>query len=325
MVYRADIDGLRAVSVVLVILFHYNFPGVTGGFIGVDVFFVISGYLITGILLREIDGKTYSVVNFYFRRIRRIVPALVVVIVASLIAGKLIFPKEQFADLKESAVYSIASIANFFFLEKTGYFGGLVDHEPLLHTWSLSVEEQYYLVWPLILAGLVWLVGRRSTAVATSVLVVALFALAVAVTSFNREAAFYLPHARAWELGSGALLACVSPLRVERQWVAEGIRALGIVLIVGSALLLTSSSPFPGWNALWPCLGAVLIIWPQSRRTLSEQVLGWEPVRFVGAISIPCICGTGRCWCFLLPSMATDNPLCPRPPSSFFCVSWQRG
>src|SRR5215467_1644528 len=164
--YRADIDGLRAIAVLAVLLFHYGAPGVTGGFVGVDIFFVISGYLITRLLVGEIAGTGLSLVDFYSRRIRRILPALYLILLVSLVAGWWFLMPGDYADLGKSAAYAAAGLGNLYFYEHTGYFDRAAEFQPLLHLWSLGIEEQFYLVWPALLALIMWATGRRRRIIA---------------------------------------------------------------------------------------------------------------------------------------------------------------
>src|ERR1700736_4384821 len=204
--YRPDIDGLRAIAVMLVVNFH-AFPGaMPGGFIGVDIFFVISGFLITGIVARELDQQRFSLVAFYVRRIRRIFPALIVVLGATLVLGWLWMLPAVYAQLSSDVVASAAFFSNIALLLQSGYFDIESARKPLLHLWSLGIEEQFYLFWPLILMGAARL--RLSLLATASVIALASFVLNVALIGSNPVATFYLPFTRAWELLAGAVLAC---------------------------------------------------------------------------------------------------------------------
>jgi peptidoglycan/LPS O-acetylase OafA/YrhL len=268
--YRAEIDGLRAIAVLSVLAFHYGAP-LRGGFTGVDVFFVISGFLITQILASEIVAGTFSVLGFYDRRVRRIVPALLVMLAVSLAVGALLLFPGDYADLASSSASAAFAFSNFFFLYHTGYFDQLAELMPLLHTWSLAVEEQFYLVWPVLLLALV--VGRSRASVA------AILAAGVAVCCagsiiyfhFDPKAAFYSPLPRAWELGLGALLVFLPPLS---RRISEIATVLGLVSI-GVGFLVIKPTSFPGASALYPCLGAALVIWPSEENTLASRLLGF--------------------------------------------------
>lgn len=266
--YRAEIDGLRAIAVLSVLAFHYGAP-LPGGFAGVDVFFVISGFLITQILTGEIAAGTFSVLGFYDRRVRRILPALLTMLAVVLWTGRFLLMPGDYASLAKSTATAAFGISNFYFLNNTGYFDRAADFQTLLHTWSLAVEEQFYVVWPLLLLGLSR-IGPRFTA-ATLVAFVAIgCAGSIAYFGIEPKSAFYLALPRAWELGLGALLAL---LPVLPRLVGELAIASGLALVAGGFYLI-SSDHFPGASALFPCLGAALVIWPCARPTLSGRVLG---------------------------------------------------
>lgn len=273
--YRADIDGLRAVAVILVILFHAFPAAVPGGFIGVDVFFVISGYLITGLILRSQEEGKFSIKGFYVRRARRILPALSVVLAATLIIGCFILLPVPYEKLALHALASAFFVPNFVFWSETGYFDGVALTKPLIHLWSLGVEEQFYLVWPLLLVIL-----RRQKVRPLMVLapLVAASLIYSSIAAFYQpEAAFYSPLSRLWELGAGSILACMR-LNVPYPNFAS---SLGLVMIVGPALLLKSTSPFPGLLAVIPVAGAAIAI------AAGSWVLGRRWLAAVGLISYP--------------------------------------
>ena len=204
--YRPDIDGLRAIAVMLVVLFHAFPEAMPGGFVGVDIFFVISGFLITGIIARELDLERFSLLGFYNRRIRRIFPALIVVLATVLVLGWLWMLPAAYAQLSSDVFASAAFFANIALLLQSGYFDVEAAKKPLLHLWSLGIEEQFYLFWPLILM----LAARLRLSLLTVAVVIGLasFALNVALIGSNPVATFYLPFTRAWELLAGAALAC---------------------------------------------------------------------------------------------------------------------
>src|SRR5215207_842823 len=275
--YRPDVDGLRAIAVMLVLNFH-GFPqAMPGGFIGVDVFFVISGFLITGIIARELEQQRFSLVTFYIRRIRRIFPALVVVLGAVLVLGWLWMLPAAFAQLGSDTFASAAFLANIALLLQSGYFDLESAKKPLLHLWSLGIEEQFYLFWPPILM----LAARMRLSIVTvaAALGIASFVLNVALIGSNPVATFYLPFTRAFELLLGAVLACRWD-SVSQSGAASNWRAwLGIALIAAAAVFLDSHSAFPGWWALLPVVGTALLISAPSswlcRRVLSSSPLVW--------------------------------------------------
>lgn len=282
--YRADIDGLRAIAVILVLIFHARiYPSLSGGFVGVDVFFVISGFLIASIIRREIRAQAFSVARFYERRIRRIFPALVVVVLATLAVGSVLFPPEQMHALARSSVSALGFYSNLDSLAQAGYFQPEVDTLPLLHVWSLGIEEQFYLIVPAILLFL----SKVPRYERSAVLGVAglSFAYANWLVSRDPDMAFYLPMARAWELLVGVLLAFgIRP--IASRWLREAVSASGLALIVGSGFCLTPSIPFPGLTALPACLGTALVIYAGAHGTTgTSRLLSCSPVWFVGQIS----------------------------------------
>jgi peptidoglycan/LPS O-acetylase OafA/YrhL len=280
--YRADIDGLRAFAVLAVIAFHVGFNGTSGGFVGVDIFFVISGYLITGIIEKDLNADTFSVAAFYERRVRRILPAFVVVLVfTTLLAYRYLLPADTI-DYGWSLAATAFSASNFYFLSKSGYFE---SSGPLLHTWSLSVEEQFYIFFPLMMA--LFFRYRRSWLHAGTLLL-ALLSLAVSVACERQHpsANFYLPFTRAWELLIGSLLS-FRMLPVIRHRLAREVCAFtGLGLVLFAVFKYTSNIPFPGLSALPPCLGAALIIYSGEQGvSLVGQVLSFRPLVFLGGIS----------------------------------------
>jgi peptidoglycan/LPS O-acetylase OafA/YrhL len=286
--YRAEIDGLRAVSVILVMLFHLGGPSVPGGFVGVDVFFVISGYLISGILLHALKTRTFSVTWFYERRVRRIIPALTVVIAFCLIAGFVLLTPGDYRQSATSALYALAGISNVYFLDNTGYFDGGAEFMPLLHTWSLGVEEQFYVFWPVFLFACFRLSGGRKGGplIGIACVIAVSFVLALWTLTFAPKAAFYLPHTRGFELAAGALLAILPWHRAEVwRWLGEAMPLAGLGLIVWSALTLSSRAPYPGWEAIYPVLGAALVLYQSPYRPFAARLLSTPPLMFIGKIS----------------------------------------
>lgn len=281
--YRPDIDGLRAIAVLSVLMFHFNFPQTPGGFVGVDVFFVISGYLITRIIFGEIEEERFTLSGFYARRIRRILPALLVMVLATLVAAYWLISPGSYVSLAESAVAAVASFANLYFLTHTDYFDAASHSMPLLHTWSLSVEEQFYLAWPLILLLPFWRGDRKATFFIVALITVVGFIVCVAVTFDDQKLAFYLPFTRAWELSLGGALVFLPP--ITNRLHAECARFLGLALIIGAVVLFPSDTPFPGWRAAIPVIGSALIITPSTVQTFGSRLLSTAPFVFVGKIS----------------------------------------
>jgi peptidoglycan/LPS O-acetylase OafA/YrhL len=292
--YRPDIDGLRAIAVISVIVYHINKDWLPGGFVGVDVFFVISGFLITSIIWRNLQGDTFSLADFYLRRIRRIVPVMMVVVATTLLAGALLLLPDALDRLSTSSLYALGSAANIYFWLNLNddYFAESSDQEPLLHLWSLGVEEQFYLIWPLLLM-LIVSVRRRPYLIALSVSVaiaVASYALGEALNETNAKFSYFMLPTRAGELMTGAILAIVqSKMRrgaASRQALLPEIVALcGLGLIGYSLFFLDDTSPFPGWNALYPCIGAAALIGAGSRSRLLGYSLAIKPIVAVGLLS----------------------------------------
>ncbi len=288
--FRPDIEGLRAIAVLAVLLFHIGLPLTDGGFVGVDVFYVISGFLITGLLLREgqESGKV-DLIRFYARRMRRLLPAALVVIVVTLIASAVIVTPLRLTEIAGDAAASALYVANFrFALDATNYLA-VEAPSPLLHFWSLGVEEQFYLVWPLLLLVVTRVLPLRFVGLFFVVLAVASFALSLYWTDASQAWAFYSPVTRAWELAAGALIAVGLlriPTRSPRPTAALTV-VVGLVLIVASVLLITTDTPFPGVAALLPVLGAVLVIVGGGRGdTLPGRIVLANPVsRYLGRIS----------------------------------------
>jgi peptidoglycan/LPS O-acetylase OafA/YrhL len=280
--YRGEIDGLRAIAIALVLLFH-DTRYVPGGFVGVDVFFVISGYLITLHIIKEMDAGRFSLLSFYERRVRRIFPALLVMLFITLIAGwKLLLPLE-FVDFAKSLLCAVLSVSNFYFWIHSDYFASA--QLPLLHTWSLAVEEQFYLFFPAILVLLRRLIPRHFRS-AVIVLASASFVLS-AITVFRFPmAAFYLIPSRAWELLMGSMLAIGVLPKFNRTIVCELSSALGLAFILIAGFGYSSAMPFPGPTALLPCLGSVLIIAANNEKlTVVGKVLSTRPFVGLGLIS----------------------------------------
>lgn len=273
--YRSDIDGMRAVAVILVVAFHAFPHFIPGGFIGVDVFFVISGFLITGLILDDQATEAFSIKNFYARRARRILPALAIVIAATLLLGAFVLLPTPYAKLGWHAFAGAFFFPNFVFWGEAGYFDGAAVTKPLLHFWSLGVEEQFYLVWPLTLVLL-----RRTKAPLVPALgtVSALSLVYSSVAAFSDPtAAFYLPWSRLWELGAGGILAAW-PIKPRFPQV---VSLSGLALIIATAFSITGSSPFPGLPAVLVVEGSVMVLIGRS------WILSAPPLAWVGLISYP--------------------------------------
>ncbi|MDY7536088.1 acyltransferase family protein [Pseudomonas sp. Bout1] len=283
--YRRDIDGLRAIAVLAVVLFHFGVPGFTGGFVGVDIFFVISGYLITSIIWRQREAGRFSFVEFWARRARRILPALCVMMLGALMVGWFLLAPKDYSELGRSVHNQAVFISNLFFMRQDGYFDVASDLKPLLHTWSLSVEEQFYIIFPLLLTLLSSRLKYWRTAL--FVLLLVSFALSTWAVAHHPEKAFFLLPMRAWELLAGAMLAVI-PAREYRASLAlaQGVSLAGLGLILLAVFAYDPGTPFPGVAALLPVTGVVCLIWANGQQaTLAGKLLGSRLLVGVGLIS----------------------------------------
>jgi peptidoglycan/LPS O-acetylase OafA/YrhL len=289
--YRREIDGLRAVAVLPVIFFHAGFQAFSGGFVGVDVFFVISGYLITTIILADKDKGTFSLVTFYERRARRILPALFFIMFCCVPFAWLWLMPDHLIDFSKSLIAVSCFASNILFWTESGYFATAAELKPLLHTWSLAVEEQYYILFPLFLI-LVWKLRKRWIFGSLMVLAVTSLALSQWGAYNEPEATFYLLPARVWELAIGALIAIYFlykkqhiDLLTSKKSVNEAFGMLGIVLILYSIFTFDKGTPFPSFYALIPTIGTGLIIVFSNPQTFVGRLLGTKPMVGIGLIS----------------------------------------
>ena len=285
--HRRDIQGLRAIAVLSVVVFHASEGRwLPGGFVGVDVFFVISGFLITRILLKANEQGRFSLIGFYQRRIRRLFPALVTMEIFTLAAGAALLSPRAYAELAQTSAATQLFVSNFVLLKLTGYFGGATIYKPLLHTWSLAVEEQFYIFFPIALFVL-WRIAKQ--AIGFVFLGVALLSLALSIwmSEVYPTPAFYLAPTRAFELLTGALLAWYSGLLGHLgDRVRDGVSLLGLLLIGFSISLIESSVAFPGGIALIPCVGAAFVIASGlDRPSLGGRLISSAPFVLVGDIS----------------------------------------
>lgn len=286
MQYRKDIDGLRAVAVGGVVIYH-AFPSLlTGGFVGVDVFFVISGFLITSIIASQAEAGKFSIAGFYERRFRRILPALAFMLAVTTLASVVILPPDELKQYGQSLLSVAGFASNVLFWHEGGYFDGPAGDKPLLHTWSLAVEEQFYIVWPLIAAGLVALGHRRLLKqFVWAAILISLAASEFAVRQWPTQAFYLIPY-RAWELGFGALLGVGGLPSLRQHWQREAAAWTGLALIALPMVFYTEKLPFPGLSAVPPCLGTLLLIHAgQGAETQAGRMLSWRPVLYVGLTS----------------------------------------
>lgn len=282
--YRPEIDGLRAIAIAAVILFHADL-GLQGGYVGVDVFFVISGFLITGIIRREITDGSFSIGRFYERRVRRIIPVLFVVLFLTLVAGYRWLLPSDYAAAARASLATEGFLSNVLFFRHAGYFAESQAVSPLLHTWSLAVEEQFYLAFPVFVmvltkAGTHWL--RR----AIVGLLVLSFVLACIAVVYIPAAAFYLFPTRAWELLVGAVISVEILPPIATRRVREAVSIIGVLLILLAILLFSRETLFPGASALLPTLGAAMVIYANSEgSTATGWILSLRPMVFIGLVS----------------------------------------
>lgn len=282
MEYRREIDGLRAVAVLPVILFHAGFEMFSGGFVGVDVFFVISGFLITGILIEELARGDFSIARFYERRARRILPALFVVLFACFPFAWMWMLPSELKDFAESVAATVLFSSNILFWSESGYFDTAAELKPLLHTWSLAVEEQYYLLFPLLLLAF-WKFGRAR--VLTLIVAIAAFSLLGSeYGSRNHPSAnFFLAPTRAWELLAGSICAFLTARRAHGS--NDVLAMAGLALIVFPMLHYDRNTPFPSVHALAPVGGTALVLLYAHRETLVARLLSTGPLVGIGLIS----------------------------------------
>jgi len=286
LVYRSDIDGLRAVAVLAVIFYHAGVPGFSGGFVGVDIFFVISGFLITSIILKEVNEGKFSIARFYERRIRRIFPALYPVILASFIGAWYLFHVVPFKQFAESVATTALFCSNILFWLKSGdYFGASSAEMPLLHTWSLAVEEQFYIVFPLFLVAINQFLKRKYFPWILAMAIIS-FAVSVYGMQVNKSATFYMAPTRAWELLAGSIIALNIIPSIKNDVLRNTIAVLGIILIGYSVFFFTEATPFPGTAALLPVLGTGFLLFSgQGSLSGVGKVLSFRPLVFTGLIS----------------------------------------
>lgn len=282
MQYRPEIDGLRTIAVLPVILFHAGIPGFSGGYVGVDVFFVISGYLITHFLIERITTGKFSLIEFYSRRAKRILPALFLVVFICVPVAWLTMMPSQFKDFAQSVTAVSLFLSNILFWLESGYFAAAAEEKPLLHTWSLAVEEQYYLFFPLLLL-MFFRVGRRLVGPLLVLCIVLSLAASEVLAGSHPDLNFYGIATRAWELMIGSL--CALWLYNREQSTNEGSALAGLILITGATVLFDDQTPFPSLWTLVPVLGTGLIIVYAASTTLTARILSMRLMVGIGLIS----------------------------------------
>lgn len=284
--YRADIDGLRAIAVLSVMLFHGGVTALSGGYVGVDVFFVISGFVIATKLLEEIDEGKFSIASFYVRRIRRIVPALVATILFCYVAALIFFLPDAFENFSKSVIATATFVSNMFFWQNSGYFETSALDRPLLHTWSLAIEEQFYIIIPIVLFFLVTRL-RRWTFEIFALGAAASLALSIFVTNKAPTANFFVLPTRAWELLLGVMVALIPWPPISNRVLRELGAAAALGLIIFAVLTYTSATPFPGLAAFVPTFGTAALIYlgKTGESTFVASGLSHRPVVGIGLIS----------------------------------------
>ena len=284
--YRPDIDGLRAIAVLVVVIFH-AFPSlIPGGFVGVDLFFVISGFLISKHIWEELSAGKFSIKTFYARRVRRIFPALSVVLLACVVTGWVILTPGEYEQLGKHVVAGVAFISNIVLWKEAGYFDNAADTKPLLHLWSLGIEEQFYIVWPLFLAFF-WRYSRHLAWAFMGVLGISL-AYSLMTVQHDVVADFYSPLTRFWELALGAGLAHLAAHKPATSAMNRSLISwVGLCLILSAVIIVNRDDPFPGAWALLPTLGAACLIYAGEGAWLNRQVLSHRLLVWFGLISYP--------------------------------------
>lgn len=288
MKYRPDIDGLRALAVLMVVLYHVGFGLMSGGFVGVDIFFVISGYLITSIIFRYLQDNTFKILEFYSRRIRRILPAFFTVTFVCLLAAYFIYLSADYEEVSASVNAATLFTSNIFFWKTSfSYFSGNLDEMPFLHTWSLSLEEQFYFLWPVFLMITYRWLPRIYFVSLIFIFMVASFAFGEWGARNIPNASYYLLPTRCGELLLGALLVFLPDLKGRyNKVILHTLSGIGLLLLTIPAFVLTDRSLFPGLNALWPCLGAALMIYTgRTIGTVGAKLLSVKPMIWIGLIS----------------------------------------
>ena len=282
--YRPDIDGLRAVAVMAVVLFHFNvFNSLTkAGFIGVDIFFVISGYLITQVLISDMDSERW-LARFYLRRVRRIFPALLIVLVVVFILASLIMLPYEFKEFGQEVIGGSSFSSNLIYFLQSGYFDQSSQQKPLLHLWSLGIEEQFYLFWPILIWSI--LRFRWNLTIVLSLVTSASFVYCQLLSSISQDLSFYSPISRAWELGVGGLLACFNVNKPKKNH--KFLSNLGSLVLIASFVLIDRHNSWPSIYTILPVLGTYLVLSGYSTVSFTSKFLSNPILVYIGRISYP--------------------------------------
>ncbi|WP_338518261.1 acyltransferase family protein [Alteromonas gracilis] len=285
--YRPEIDGLRAIAVLSVVIFHAQAPFLSGGFVGVDIFFVISGFLITGILVSNFETNIFSLPLFYAKRIKRLLPAALTLTLVTLLFGYFILTPDKYLELAKSAVMSSAFAANVWFFLNSGYFDQSTEISPLVHMWSLSVEEQYYFIVPVLIFLLLRYGGKKALNIGLTIITLGSFAMSVLLTPKHPDASFYLLHTRAWELCAGGLLSLnLHKLNFLSSRNINVLACFGLLMLGYSLFFITPAIYFPGWIAAVPVIGTIIVLATiKNSQVVGYALLTTRPMRFIGKIS----------------------------------------
>jgi peptidoglycan/LPS O-acetylase OafA/YrhL len=326
--YRPDVDGLRALAVLSVIAFHASPTVLPGGYIGVDIFFVISGFLITSIICRNLDNSTFTYTDFYARRAKRIFPSLLIVLASTCFIGWLILLPDEYRQLGKHIAAGSGFISNFVLWMESGYFDKAAEYKPLLHLWSLGIEEQFYLLWPPLIV-FIWRRKANVLSVACAIIAVSFVINVIFVSLWQATDTFYLPSTRFWELLAGGALGYAHLFKREelsRFASSANVQAcLGVLLLLIAAVALNAELLFPGWWALLPTLGALLVINAGPAAWINGNFLSSRTLVFIGIISYPLYL-----WHWPLLSFASILDGNGKPPGSIrvvavvlaFVLSW---
>ncbi len=282
--YRPDLDGLRGIAVGSVVAYHLGAPFASGGFVGVDIFFVLSGFLITRLIASELEAGSFSIAGFYDRRIRRIVPALVFVCACTTALALAILLPDELQRFASSLIATAFSVSNFWCLFNSGYFDPGAEVEPLFHTWSLGIEEQFYILFPVLLWA-AFRLQRKSVGAIVLILFAASLLASIVLLGPHPQSTFFMLHTRAWELLTGSIVALRLVPQPASRLAREAGSALGLFAVAAALFGYTSETPFPGLAALLPCIGAGLVIWAGEAESLSARILCARPLVYLGLIS----------------------------------------
>ena len=284
--FRPEIAGMRALSVMAVLLFHIGFEKFSGGFVGVDVFFVLSGFLITGIIIKSLENRSFSFYEFYSHRAKRIFPASIITILTSILIAIWLLSPSEYIDLSKSALYSLLFTANIYFFNNTGYFDQSAELSPLLHMWSLGIEEQFYLLFPILLYIVFKYFGRFGTIIFLSLSVASSLLLSITITEAYQTFSFFMLPTRIWQLALGGCISLAPRFPEERKILGNVISFFGLSLIIYAILNLSNESVYPGFWAILPTIGAALFIHTAtSKKNIFTLFMSLKPFVWIGNIS----------------------------------------